>query len=111
MPREPFFKAPNRARVALATPAVMSFVSVWKAAALASAQLGAAVFFVAGLAVPLLGPLAAWAVLAAGLLGLLASAVDVESWALLIPGGTIARVQQALGPRAGRVTAATTVFE
>ena len=43
-------------RVVLSTPAVRSFVSVWKAAALAIAQLGAGLFFVAGVAAPVLGP-------------------------------------------------------
>jgi hypothetical protein len=98
-------------RVVLSTPAVMSFVSVWKAAALATAQVGAAVFFVSGMAASALGPGAAWVVLAATLLGWCARAIDVESWALLIPGGTNARVQQAFGPGAGRAAAAVGILE
>jgi magnesium transporter len=97
--------------VVLSTPAVLSFVSVWKAAALAIAQLGAGIFFVAGVAAPVLGPSTVWAVLATAVLGWFARAIDVESWALLIPGGTASRVQQAFGPRVGRVAAAVAVVD
>jgi magnesium transporter len=98
-------------RVVLSTPAVQSFVSVWKAAALAIAQLGAGLFFVAGVAAPVLGPSTFWAVLATAVLGWFARAIDIESWALLIPGGTTSRVHQAFGPRAGRLAAAVAVVD
>ncbi len=98
-------------RVVLSTPAVMSFVSVWKAAALAIAQLGVGAFFVAGVTRSVLGPTAAWWVLAACVLSAFVRAIDIESWALLIPGGTIGRLEQAFGPRASRVGAAATLIE
>ena len=52
-----------------------------------------------------------WAVLATAVIGWFARAIDIESWALLIPGGTSSRVQQAFGPRAGRVAAAVAVVD
>ncbi len=104
-------KRPHPVRVVLSTPAVMSFVSVWKAGALAMVQLGAGAFFVAGVTRAVLGPSAVWFVLAATVLGALARAVDIESWALLIPGGTIGRLQEAFGPRAGRIGAAAVLIE
>jgi magnesium transporter len=111
MPLTPRLRTPYPIRVVLSTPAVQSFVSVWKAAALAIAQLGAGVFFVAGVAAPVLGPSTFWAVLATSVLGWFARAIDIESWALLIPGGTSSRVHQAFGPRAGRVAAAVAVVD
>ncbi|HEV8395609.1 MAG TPA: magnesium transporter [Vicinamibacterales bacterium] len=111
MPLTPRLRTPYPVRVVLSTPAVLSFVSVWKAAALAIAQLGAGLFFVAGVAAPVLGPSTLWAVLATAVLGWFARAIDIESWALLIPGGTASRVQQAFGPRAGRVAAAVAVVD
>jgi magnesium transporter len=107
----PRLRTPHPVRVVLSTPAVLSFVSVWKAVALAIAQLGAGLFFVAGVAAPVLGPSTAWVVLATAVLGWFARAIDVESWALLVPGGTASRVQQAFGPRAGRVAAAVAVVD
>ena len=111
MPLTPRLRPPHPVRVVLSTPAVLRFVSVWKAAALAIAQLGAGLFFVAGVAAPVLGPSTLWAVLATAILGWFARAIDIESWALLIPGGTSSRVHQAFGPRAGRVAAAVAVVD
>ncbi len=111
MPLTPRLRTPLPVRVVLSTPAVLSFVSVWKAAALSIAQLGAGLFFVAGVAAPVLGPYTVWAVLATAVIGWFARAIDIESWALLIPGGTASRVQQAFGPRAGRVAAAVAVVD
>ena len=111
MPLTPRLRTPHPVRVVLSTPAVLSFVSVWKAAALAIAQLGAGIFFVAGVAAPVLGPATLWAVAATAIVGWFARAIDIESWALLIPGGTSSRVHQAFGPRAGRVAAAVAVVD
>jgi magnesium transporter len=95
----------------LSTPALLSFVSTWKASALAIAQLGVGAFVVAGLVVPALGPAAPWAVLGVALLSALIRAVDSESWALLIPGGLIGRLQRAFGPRALPLGAAAVLLE
>src|SRR5262245_46853944 len=111
MPLTPRLRTPHPVRVVLSTPAVLSFVSVWKAAALAIAQLGAGLFFVAGVAAPVLGPSTLWAVVGTAVIGWFARAIDIESWALLIPGGTSSRVHQAFGPRAGRVAAAVAVVD
>src|SRR6185436_18643126 len=72
---------------------------------------GAGLFFVAGVAAPVLGPSTFWAVLTTAVLGWFSRAIDIESWALLIPGGTSSRVHQAFGPRAGRVAAAVAVVD
>ena len=84
-------------------------MSVRKAAALAIAQLGVAAFFIAGVTGTALGESAAWFVLAATVLAAFVRAIDIESWALLIPGGFVSRVTQRLRracrrPRQGRGT-------
>ncbi len=98
-------------RVVLSSTALLSFMSVRKAAALAIAQLGVAAFFVAGIARSSLGDSAAWFVLAAAVVGAFVRAIDIESWALLIPGGAVARVHQAFGPRAAKAAAAAGLVE
>src|SRR5262245_46364887 len=97
-------------RVVLSAEALLSFVSVWKAAALAVAELGVAAFFVAGVAAPL-GALAPWLVLAMCPLGAFVRAMDLESWALFIPRGLVGRARVAFGPVTGRVTAAAVLIE
>ena len=98
-------------RVVLSATALLSFMSVWKAAALAIAELGVGAFFVVGLARALAGDWAPWVVLAAGVLSVLARAADIESWALFIPGGLIGRAEHAFGPRAAPLTAAAMLVE
>ena len=98
-------------RVVLSTPALMSFVSVWKATAFAIAQLGIGAFFLAGIMRSLVGDAAVWWVLAAWLLSVFVRAIDIESCALLIPGGTIGRLRQAFGRPAGQLGAAAAVVE
>ncbi len=98
MPFPPF--QPNRrVRVVLSSMGLMPFVSVWKAAALALAELGCAAFFLVGVLQPTLGSLAPWMVLLACVLGLLARAGDIESWATFIPGGFLGKAEHAFGRR------------
>ncbi len=97
-------------RVVLSAEALLSFVSVWRAAALAVAELGAAAFFVAGVAAPL-GALAPWLVLAMCPLSAFVRAMDLESWALFIPRGLVGRSRVAFGGLTARVTAAAVLVE
>ena len=108
----PLTNRPRRqVRVVLSSAALLSFMSVRKAAALAVAQLGVAAFFVAGTTRSALGDSAAWFVLAAAVMGAFVRAIDIESWALLIPGGAVARVHQAFGARAAKAAAAAGLVE
>ena len=98
-------------RVVLSSTALLPFLSVWKAAALAIAQLGVSAFFVAGVTLSTLGASAAWFVLAATVVAAFARAIDIESWALLIPGGFAGRVASAFGPRAAGFASAAALVE
>ena len=98
-------------RVVLSSTALLPFLSVRKAAALAIAQLGIGAFFIAGVTGTALGPSAAWFVLAATLLAAFVRAIEVESWALLIPGGFISRVTGAFGVRASGLARAAVLVE
>jgi magnesium transporter len=109
----PFSPIPPRhpIRVVLSSTALLPFISVRKAAALAIAQLGIAAFFVSGVAVAELGTSAAWFVLLGTALAGFARGIDIESWGLLIPGGAVSRVTQAFGPRAAGLASATALVE
>jgi magnesium transporter len=98
-------------RVVLSSTALLPFMSVRKAAALAIAQLGAAAFFISGIARNTLGESAVWFVLAAAILATFVRSVDIESWALLIPGGFGSRVTTAFGPRAAGMARAAALVE
>ena len=98
----PFSPIPRRRpiRVVLTSTALLPFLSVRKAAALSIAQLGIAAFFIAAMTRSALGESAVWFVLAATIVAALARAIDIESWAQLIPGGFVSHVATAFGPRA-----------
>ena len=98
-------------RVVLSSTVLLPFLSVRKAAALAVAQLGIAAFFVSGINRSVLGDSAGWFVLAATALAAFARVIDIESWALLIPGGFVGRVTAAFGPRAAGLGAAAALVE
>jgi magnesium transporter len=101
----PFARAPRPLRVVLSTPALLSFVSTWKAGTLAVAQLGVAAFFLPGVLTALIGG-SPWLLLGVACLSGLVRAIDIESWALLLPGGVTSRLQHAFG---GRAACAVTV--
>ncbi len=108
----PFPFQPNqRARVFLSSMGLLPFVSVWKAAAFALAELGCAAFFVVGVVLATAGPAAPWFVLAACVLGIFARQVDIESWALFMPGGLAGRTEQAFGVRAGKAVSTVVLLE
>jgi len=104
-------RANRRVRVVLSSTALLSFVPGRNTAAVALSQLGIAAFFVAGTVASALGNSAGWCVLAAAVLSALVRASDIESWALFIPGGFLARLQQAFGPRVVRLGAAAGLVE
>jgi magnesium transporter len=107
----PPLRPPRQVRVILSSTALLSFRSVWKATALAFAELGIAAFFLMGVAQSFLGEWAPWFVLIACILGAYARAIDIESWALFIPGGLIGRVDCAFGWRPARAAAAAIIAE
>src|SRR5215471_14529664 len=101
----------TRVRIVLATRALVSFASASRAAALAIPDLGFAVFFIAAVTTPALRASAPWFVLAAVLVGLVCRAIDIESWALFVPGGIMGRVERAFGPRASVMASAAVLLE
>ena len=109
----PFSPIPSRhpIRVVLSSPALLRFLSVRNAAALVIAQLGVAAFFMSGITPVALGASAGWFVLGATALAALVRAIDLESWALLMPGGFEARIVAAFGPRAGGIAAGAALVE
>src|SRR6185436_6603372 len=93
----------RQVRVVLSTTALLSFMSVSKATALALAELGIAAFFVIGVARSVIGESAPWFVLVACALSAFVRAIDIESWAFFIPGGLIGGSEQAFGRRAAEI--------
>src|SRR5215470_11378886 len=101
----------RQVRVVLSTTALLSFMSVSRATALALAELGIAAFFVVGVARSVIGDSAPWFVLVACALNVFVRAIDIESWAFFIPGGLIGRTERVFGPRVAKVATAAMLGE
>ena len=101
----------RRLRVVLSSTALLPFISVRRAVALTVSQLGIAAFFVSGISRSEVGDSAGWFVLAAAITAAFIRAIEIEGWALLIPGGFVGRARTAIGPRAGRLALATSLVE
>jgi len=97
--------------IVLTASALLSFASAYRAAALAVPDLGFAVFFVVVQARSEVGSAAPWFVLAAVLIGIFIRRLDLESWALFIPGGLTGRVDAAFGARAAMAATAVVIVE
>ena len=97
--------------ILLAASALVSFTSASRAAALALPELAFAAFFVGGVLRETAGSAGPWFVVAATLLGLAIRRLDLESWALFIPGGLSGRVERAFGARAATGASGVVVAE
>jgi magnesium transporter len=95
----------------LASGTLVSYVSVWRAAARALVELGCAAFLVGGVAWVAIGAAAPWYVLAAVALAVAVRAVDVEARALFVAGGLYGSVRDALGRMPAKVAASALIVE
>ena len=93
----PKFSATQRIRVVLASGTLVSYVSVWRAAARAFVDLGCPAFFAGGVAWAAIGSASPWYILVGVLFGVAVRAVDIEARALFVPGGLYGSVRDALG--------------
>jgi magnesium transporter len=101
----------RRIPVVVLPSALEAFVPLWRAAALALAEIGPPLFFVMGDLTARVDGWALPAVLVAWLIGVYVRQIDIESWALLVPGGLVGRADRAVGPAAARLAAAVLLVE
>jgi hypothetical protein len=102
---------PRRIPIIVANAALRPFAPIWRASVPVLVEVGAAAFFISGLAPTAIGSAAPWLVLGVVLLGAWMRRAEAEAWALFIPGGAAARVRMAFGSRAGTVAGAAGLIE
>ena len=108
----PFNAPPPRPKPPLVlTTTVRAFLPTWRTTVLTLSELGAAAFFVSGITQARYGAAGPWFVLVAVMLGFVVRVVDIENWALFIPGGLAGRVNDAFGPRLSMMAAAAALLE
>src|SRR5438552_894132 len=97
--------------IVLAASALLSFTTASRAAALALPELAFAAFFAGGVLKDTAGNAGPWIVFVATVIGLAVRRLDLESWALFIPGGLTGRVERAFGPRAATAATGVVIIE
>ena len=108
---KPTFTTRSRQEIRVVLSTLVSAAPVWATAAQPIAELGVAVFVVAGSTLAVAGAWAPWIVAVACAIGAAVRAADTEAWAQLIPGGAPGCARRAFGERTARAAAALLLAE
>ena len=98
-------------RVVVATTAMLSFISFWRAAAIVLNDLGSSAFYVGGIAENAIGKSAPWFILGVMLFSIAVRSVYIESSTLFVRGGAYRVVKEAMGPTAAKITVSALIFD
>jgi amino acid transporter len=84
-------------KVVVATTVALSFISLWRAAAVILGDLASTMFYVGGIAAEAIGPAAPWVVIAVMLFSFAIRSIYLESCGMFVRGGVYVVVRDALG--------------
>ena len=85
-------------KVVVATTVALSFISLWRAAAVILGDLASTMFYVGGIAMEAIGPSAPWVVIGVMLFSFAIRSIYMESCGMFVRGGVYVVVRDALGP-------------
>jgi amino acid transporter len=98
-------------RVIVATTAMLSFISFWRAAAIVLNDLASSAYYVAGISEHAIGKSAPWFILGVMLFSIAVRSVYIESSILFVRGGAYRVVKEAMGPTAAKITVSALIFD
>src|ERR671925_1670224 len=98
-------------RVVVATSAMLSFISFWRAAAIVLNDLGSSAYYVGGIAEQAVGRAAPWFILGVMLFSYAVRAVYVESCAMFTRGGVYRVVKEAMGGTLAKLSVSALMFD
>src|SRR5467141_3924485 len=115
-PKSPSFtqtKFPTRpvARVLVATTAMLSFISFWRAAAIVLNDMGSSAFYAGAIAEEAFGKTAPWFILAIMLFAYAVRALYMESCSMFVRGGVYRVVKEAMGSRLAKISVSALMFD
>lgn len=100
-----------RQRVLVATTAMLSFISFWRAAAIVLNDIGSSAFYAGGIAEHAFGKAAPWFILAIMLLAYAVRSIYMESSSILIRGGVYRAVKKVLGNTPAKFAVSALIFD
>ena len=98
-------------KVVVATSAMLSFISFWRAAAIVLNDLGSSAYYVGGIAEQAIGRAAPWFILGVMLFSYAVRAVYIESCAMFTRGGVYRVVKEAMGGTLGKLSVSALMFD
>src|SRR5271156_1672774 len=98
-------------RVIVATTALLTFISFWRAAAIVLNDLASSAYYAGGEAEGYIGKTAPWFILAIMLFSYAVRAVYVESCSMFVRGGVYRAVKQSLGGTLAKFSVSALMFE
>src|ERR1700726_714513 len=98
-------------RVIVATTALLTFISFWRAAAIVLNDLASSAYYAGGEAEGYIGKTAPWVILAIMLFSYAVRAVYVESCSMFVRGGVYRAVKQSLGGGLAKFSVSALMFD
>lgn len=110
-PAEPGERSPSIPRVIVATTALLTFISFWRAAAIVLNDLASSAYYAGGEAEGYIGKTAPWFILAIMLFSYAVRAVYVESCSMFVRGGVYRAVKMSLGGALAKFSVSALMFD
>jgi amino acid transporter len=98
-------------RVVVATSAMLSFISFWRAAAIVLSDLASSAFYAGGIAEKAIGRSAPWFILGVMFFSFAVRSVYMESCSMYVRGGVYVVVRDAMGPFMARLSVSALIFD
>src|SRR5258705_13917910 len=98
-------------RVVVATTAMLSFISFWRAAAIVLNDLGSSAFYAGGIAEQFVGKAAPWFILGVMLFSLAVRMLYIESSTMFTRGVVYRVVKEALGGKMAKLSVSALIFD
>jgi amino acid transporter len=98
-------------KVVVATSAMLSFISFWRAAAIVLSDLASSAFYAGGIAEKAIGRSAPWFVLGVMFFSFAVRSVYMESCSMYVRGGVYVVVRDAMGPFMARLSVSALIFD
>src|ERR1700690_153127 len=110
-PPKPAINVRRSAQVIVATTAMLTFISFWRAAAVVLNDLASSAYYAGGEAEQFIGKTAPWFILAIMVFSYAVRAVYVESCSMFVRGGVYRAVKQSLGGTLAKFSVSALMFD
>src|SRR5206468_316628 len=110
LPNRPAAKR-TASKVLIATTAMLSFISFWRAAAIVLNDMGSSAFYAGAIAEHFIGQTAPWFILAIMVLAYAVRSVYIESCSMFVRGGVYRVVKEAMGSTIAKLSVSALMFD